>query len=132
MISLPLPIPTAGSTSEITPMGTTMTHPIQSMIYVVLSQHGEVLDCGSKTREQAIAYARYLLDTDRIAAFDAHDFSAAGAASLRDVTDEILWEAHLTDDDNLVGQRLGIWPDDEDGSASKADHDLKLAREYAA
>lgn len=109
-----------------------MTHPIPSTIYVILSAHGEVLDSGSKTRNEAISYARYLKITDRIAAFDARDFSATGAASLRDVTEEIVREAYdagyINKGDSLVGEHLGIYTVD-DIAATKADfdRDMRLA-----
>lgn len=112
-----------------------MTHPIPSTIYVILSAHGEVLDCGSKTREEAIAYARHLQTTDRVAAFDARDFASTGAASLRDVTEEIVREAYdegyFADGDSLVGAILGIWPD-EDHAATKADYDRDIEVAYAS
>lgn len=109
-----------------------MTHPIPSMIYVVLSQYGEVLDCGSKTRTEAVEYACYLHITDRIAAFDARDFSATGAASLRDVTEEIVREAYdagyINKGDSLVGEHLGIYTaDDIAATKDDFDRDMRLA-----
>lgn len=113
-----------------------MTHPIPSMIYVVIDRHGNVHDAGSMTRADAVDYVTQLDGFDRIASFDVHDFMNTGSSSLRDVTEEVVRAAYddqvIPFDSKIAGWYLGIWPGDEDGSASKADHDLKLAREYAA
>lgn len=110
-----------------------MTHSIKSEMYVVISTHGYVHDAGSMIRSEAVSYVTQLDGGDRIARFDVHDFMNSGASSLRDVTEEIVREAYddqgIPFDSKIAGWYLGIWPDDEDGAATKADfdRDMRLA-----